>query len=220
MTAGPQIRVVVLISGNGSNLQAIIDAARLGTLPVKLAAVVSNRPDAFGLQRAERAGIEAVVVESGAHADRAEYDRALAAVVERYAPDLLVLAGFMRILGADFIRRFRGRIINIHPSLLPKYRGLNTHRRVLASGDAEHGASVHFVTPELDSGPVIVQAAVPVDAGDDEHSLQQKVHRVEHRILPTAIGWFAEGRLRVVGDQVLLDGRRRKEQYIPVMERE
>lgn len=210
MTGNPRnatCRLVVLISGNGSNLQAIIDAIAAGEIPAEIGAVISNNPDAYGLERARRAGIPTAVVDHRDYPDRERYDQALRAVIDRYAPDLVVLAGFMRILTPAFVEHYAGRMLNIHPSLLPRYQGLDTHRRVLEAGDAIHGVSVHFVTPELDSGPIVLQAEVPVEPGDTEEDLARKVHAEEHVIYPRVIRWFAEGRLRLDGDRVLLDGR-------------
>lgn len=208
--------IVVLISGGGSNLQALIDAAQADTLPVVIRAVISNRADAFGLTRAARAGIPAQTLSHRDFASRADYDAALAALIERAAPDLgeraapalVVLAGFMRILTPAFVSRFHGRLFNIHPSLLPKYPGLHTHERVLAAGDTEHGATVHFVTEELDGGPAIIQARVPVWPDDDADRLAARVLVQEHRIYPQAVRWFAEGRLHLGGDgRAVLDDR-------------
>ena len=201
------IGLVVLISGNGSNLQAIIDAIEAGEIPARIRAVISNNPDAYGLERARRAGIPVEVVDHRDFPDRESYDRALQAVIDRYRPDLVVLAGFMRILTPAFVEHYAGRMLNIHPSLLPRYQGLDTHRRVLEAGDSVHGVSVHFVTPELDSGPIVLQAEVPVEPGDTEDDLARKVHAEEHVIYPRVIRWFAEGRLRLDGDRVLLDGQ-------------
>ncbi len=201
------IGLVVLISGNGSNLQAIIDAIAAGEIPAQIRAVISNNPDAYGLERARRAGIPVEVVDHRDFPDRESYDRALQAVIDRYRPDLVVLAGFMRILTPAFVEHYAGRMLNIHPSLLPRYQGLDTHRRVLEAGDSVHGVSVHFVTPELDSGPVVLQAEVPVEPGDTEDDLARKVHAEEHVIYPRVIRWFAEGRLKLDGDRVLLDGQ-------------
>ena len=201
------IGLVVLISGNGSNLQAIIDAIAAGEIPAQIRAVISNNPDAYGLERARRAGIPVEVVDHRDFPDRESYDRALQAVIDRYRPDLVVLAGFMRILTPAFVEHYAGRMLNSHPSLLPRYQGLDTHRRVLETGDSVHGVSVHFVTPELDSGPIVLQAEVPVEPGDTEDDLARKVHAEEHVIYPRVIRWFAEGRLRLDGDRVLLDGQ-------------
>ncbi len=201
------LRVVILISGRGSNMLAIAEAARAGTLPVEVAAVISNRADAAGLARARELGIPTAVVDSAGHPDRLSYDRALAATVRAYSPGLVVLAGFMRILSAEFVHEFAGRLLNIHPSLLPAYRGLHTHRRVLETGEKSHGCSVHFVTEELDGGPVIIQARVAVQPGDTPETLSVRVQAQEHRIYPQAIAWFAAGRLRWSGDEARLDGR-------------
>jgi phosphoribosylglycinamide formyltransferase-1 len=206
--AAARLPIVVLISGTGSNLRAIADQARAGSLPVEIRAVVSDRAEAAGLAWAADAGIATVALSPRTFADRAAYDRELATQVERFRPGLVVLAGFMRILGDEFVDRFAGRLLNIHPSLLPKYRGLHTHRRALEAGDREHGASVHFVTRELDGGPVVLQVRVPVRDGDDEATLATRVLAEEHRIYPECIGWFATGRLQMRDGVVLLDGCR------------
>lgn len=200
--------IVVLISGTGSNLQALIDAIRAGTLNADIRAVISNRSDALGLQRAQQAGIATQVIKNSEHADRAHYDAALQRCIDQYQPQLVVLAGFMRILSAELVNHYRGRMLNIHPSLLPDFRGLDTHKRVLQAGRSEHGASVHFVTPDLDSGPVVLQAVIPVQTNDTAESLQQRVHQQEHIIYPMAVSWFAEGRLTYRNDEALLDGIR------------
>ncbi|MGQ4877134.1 phosphoribosylglycinamide formyltransferase [Billgrantia sp. LNSP4103-1] len=199
-------RIVVLISGNGSNLQALIDEQTHDRLGGEIVAVISNVTDAYGLQRARDAGIDAVVLPHGEYDSREAYDGALIKVIERHEPDLVVLAGFMRILSSRFVQRFHGRMLNIHPSLLPAYRGLNTHAKALADGVAEHGCSVHFVTEELDGGPVAIQAVVNVSEGETEASLKEKVHAREHLIYPIAVKWFLEGRLRLDGDAAVLDG--------------
>lgn len=200
--------VAVLISGGGSNLQALIDARQAGELPVELRAVISNRADAYGLTRAARAGIPTRVLSHKAFGSRAEYDRALAALLDELAPGLVVLAGFMRILTPEFVAGFRGRMFNIHPSLLPKYPGLHTHRRVLEAGDSEHGATVHFVTAELDGGPPVLQARVRVLPGDTAEHLAARVLAQEHRIYPLAVRWFATGRLWLdEAGRPVLDGR-------------
>jgi phosphoribosylglycinamide formyltransferase-1 len=205
--AADLLPIVVLISGNGSNLRAIARQAETGTLPVEIRAVVSDRADAPGLAWAADHGLQTVVVPARAFEDRAEFDTALAAEVDRHAPRLVVLAGFMRVLGAGFVDRYAGRLLNIHPSLLPRHRGLHTHRRAIEAGDRVHGASVHFVTRELDGGPVVLQARVPVRDDDDEASLAARVLAQEHRIYPECIGWFAAGRLACRDGRVLLDGR-------------
>ena len=199
--------VVVLLSGTGSNLQALIDSTRTGDSPVRIAAVVSNRSDAYGLQRARDAGIETRSLDHKAFEGREAFDSALIELIDAFSPQLVVLAGFMRILSADFVRHYEGRLLNIHPSLLPKYKGMHTHQRALDAGDSEHGCSVHFVTEELDGGPLVVQAVVPVESDDSAQTLAQRVHTQEHRIYPLAVRWFAEGRL-ILGDQgALLDGQ-------------
>lgn len=206
------IAIVVLISGRGSNLQSIIDAAERGELPARIAAVISNEAAALGLTRARQAGIDTRVLSHQGFTDRHDYDLALRDLVAEYHPDLTVLAGFMRILGPQFVGYFEGRIMNIHPSLLPKYRGLNTHERALADGATEHGASVHFVTTDLDAGPIIIQTKVPIYAEDSPEILAERVLKEEHRILPQAIRWFAENRLRIAEGRVLLDGETRPQQ--------
>lgn len=206
--AAAPMPVVVLISGRGSNLHAIAARVREGALPIEIRAVVSDRADAPGLAWARGEGLHSELLSPAGFPDRAAYDAALAALVAGFRPGLVVLAGFMRILGPTFVDRFQGRMLNIHPSLLPRHRGLGTHRRVLAAGDTEHGASVHFVTQELDGGPVVLQARVPVRPDDDEASLAGRVLDEEHRIYPEAIDWFASGRLRWRDGAAWLDGRR------------
>ena len=202
-----RLPIVVLISGRGSNLQSIIEQAAAGELPVDIRAVISNRPDAAGLERARAAGIETAVVDHRDYPDRAAFDAALARCIDRYEPGAVALAGFMRILTPDFVRHYRGRLLNIHPSLLPAYRGLDTHRRALADGARRHGASVHFVTEELDGGPVILQAEVPVLAGDTPETLAARVLAQEHRLYPAALRLLAEGRVRLGEGEVLFDDR-------------
>ena len=192
MTDG-RLSLVVLISGSGSNLQSIIDNIGSGELDARIAAVISNREDAYGLERAREAGIATAVL-SHKGRSRREYDTELASLVAEYQPDLVVLAGFMRILSESFIDKFEGRIVNIHPSLLPRHKGLDTHQRVIDAGDTVHGASVHFVTAKLDDGPIILQAEVDVEPGDNASTLQQKVLRQEHVIYPRAIQLIAEGK--------------------------
>jgi len=204
---GPATRIAVLISGEGSNLQALIDAAQAERLGADIVAVVSNRSAARGLERARAAGIAALHLAAVRGQERSEYDAALAALLAPLDPQLLVLAGFMRILGPRFIKQFAGRMLNIHPSLLPKYPGLDTHRRVLEAQDEWHGATVHFVTEELDAGPAILQYRLRVRPGDTPESLARRVHVGEHIILPHAASWFAAGRLRLVEGSVMLDGR-------------
>jgi phosphoribosylglycinamide formyltransferase-1 len=187
--------IVVLISGRGSNLQSIIEAK----LPVNIAAVISNNPDAGGLAFAQEHRIPIRVADHRGHANRDEYDAALQKVIDEFQPDLIVLAGFMRILTDNFVKHYNGRLINIHPSLLPSFPGLNTHRRALEAGVRIHGCTVHFVTPTVDHGPIIVQAAVPVYPDDNEASLADRVLSQEHVIFPQAVRWFVEDRLRITG---------------------
>ncbi len=199
--------IVVLVSGNGSNLQAIIDACKSKKINGILSAVFSNKADAFGLERAREAGIPAHALTASQFADRAAFDRELMQEIDAYAPDLVVLAGYMRILSPAFVAHYSGRLINIHPSLLPKYPGLYTHRQVLDNGDEEHGTSVHFVTDELDGGPVILQAKIPVFAGDDEEDITARVQHQEHAIYPLVISWFMDGRLEMRDNAAWLDGK-------------
>jgi len=198
--------VVVLISGSGSNLQALIDSQG-PTNPMRIVAVISNRADAYGLERARAAGIPTRVLSHRDYADREAFDSALVEAVDAYGPDLVVLAGFMRILTAGFVRHYRGYLLNIHPSLLPRHKGLDTHRRALEAGDPEHGCSVHFVTEELDGGPVALQAGVPIAPGESLDALVERVHQQEHLIYPLAVRWFAEGRLRLAEQGAMLDGQ-------------
>jgi phosphoribosylglycinamide formyltransferase-1 len=204
--------LVILISGRGSNMQAILEAVRAGRLPAEVRAVISNEPQAAGLKIAQAAGVPTHVVPHRNAPGRADFEAALSRQIDEYAPALVVLAGFMRVLSGDFVRRYSGRLVNIHPSLLPEFPGLRTHERALESGAKRHGASVHFVTSEVDSGPVIVQAAVPVRPGDTPEKLAQRVLKEEHRIYPLAIRWFVEGRLSLRDGRVLLDGKVQPEQ--------
>ena len=205
MTAGQALLpVVVLISGSGTNLQALIDGAAAGQ-PYRICGVISNRPGARGLDRASSAGIPTRVLDHTAFADRTGFDAALGDAVESFEPGLVVLAGFMRILGDAFVERFAGRMLNIHPSLLPAFQGLHTHRRALEAGVSEHGASVHFVTSELDGGPVVAQVRVPVESGDTETILGARVLAREHELLPQVVTWFAEGRLEMRDGQIRFD---------------
>jgi len=201
--------IAVLISGEGTNLQALIDASARGTLNAKIAAVFSDQPHAHGLARARAAHIAASYL-GGPRA----WEATLLAALEDMAPALIVTAGFMRILGPDFVSRYGERTLNIHPSLLPLYSGLNTHARVLAAGDSEHGATVHFVTRELDGGPRVIQYRLAVRRGDDVATLAQRVHRGEHVILPRAADWFVTGRLRLSGESAMLDGKRLDEPVV------
>ncbi len=201
--------IVVLISGSGSNLQAIIDAVVQGDINGQISAVISDVPDAYGLTRAKQADIPAIAVTPKDYADKAAFNRALSDTVAHYQPDLIVLAGFMRILDSAFVKQYHGHMINIHPSLLPKYRGLDTYRRALEAGDQQHGVTVHFVSDELDGGPMIAQTAFPVEPGDTEESLQQRGQAQEHILYPNVIRWFCDGRLQLADDgHVYLDGER------------
>lgn len=204
--------VVILISGRGSNLQAILAETRAGRLPIEVRAVISNNPVAEGLRHARAAGVPVEIIDHHAYAGRASFDAALMQAIDRYAPRLVLLAGFMRILGTACIQHYAGCLLNIHPSLLPAFTGLNTHARALAAGARHHGASVHFVTDDLDGGPVIVQASVAVRADDNAVTLGARVLEAEHRIYPLAIRWWAEGRLSIRNGAVLLDGETRAEQ--------
>jgi len=201
------LRIVILISGRGSNMLAIAEHVRRGTTPAQIVAVISNRADAAGLASAAALGIPTAVVSPRDHGDRAAFDSALADRVAADQPGLVVLAGFMLILGPAFLERFEGRMLNIHPSLLPRFRGLHTHRRVLEAGDREHGASVHFVTEDLDGGPVVIQGRVPVRDEDSVETLSARVQRAEHSIYPQAVDWFARGRLAWKDGRAWLDGR-------------
>jgi len=199
--------VVVLLSGSGSNLQALIDSSAIPDSAVRIGAVISNRADAYGLQRAAAAGIETAVLDHTEFEGREAFDAALVACIDGFAPDLVVLAGFMRILSGGFVRHSQGRLLNLHPSLLPRYKGLPPHRRALDAGDAAHGCSVPFVPEELAGGPLVVQAVVPVAPDDTVQSLAQRVHAQEHVIYPMAVHWFANGRLRLGEQGALLDGQ-------------
>ncbi|MFQ5470329.1 MAG: phosphoribosylglycinamide formyltransferase [Gammaproteobacteria bacterium] len=200
-----RIPIVVLISGNGSNLQAIIDAIQNGEVSAEIKAVISNRPDAYGLIRAKEAGIPTKVIYHKAFDHRNDFDTALQHCIDSYNPELVVLAGFMRILGSEFTGHYKGKMLNIHPSLLPAFTGLNTHQRVLDARATEHGVSIHFVTDELDGGPVIAQARIAVHDGDKAEDLANRVLKQEHRIYPLIINWFSEGRIKLEGKHVLLD---------------
>jgi phosphoribosylglycinamide formyltransferase-1 len=208
------LAIVALISGRGSNLQSIIDEMHAGRLPIELRAVISNNPDAHGLVRAHAAGIATCVLDHRQFSSRVYYDQALMTAIDEHDPGLVILAGFMRILGRAFVEHYAGRLINIHPSLLPEFPGLDTHTRALQSGARQHGASVHFVAPEVDTGPIIIQATVPVYEDDSPEVLAARVLREEHRIYPQAIRWFAEGRLEIRDNCVLLDGAEQPEQEL------
>ncbi len=198
--------IVVLISGNGSNLQAIIDACKQKKINGTIRAVFSNKADAFGLERAREASIPAHALLASQFASREAFDRELMQEIDAYAPDIVVLAGYMRILSPAFVAHYTGRLINIHPSLLPKYPGLHTHRQVLENGDEVHGTTVHFVTDELDGGPVILQAQVPVFEGDTEEDVTARVQTQEHAIYPLVVSWFVDGRLAMQENKAWLDG--------------
>lgn len=200
--------VAVLVSGFGSNLQALLDAVAAGRLDVDVRLVASDRPEAWGLKRARAAGIRAVALPPEDLADRPAWNAALGALLNESGVRLVVLAGFMRVLGPELVGAWRGRMLNVHPSLLPLHRGLHTHRRALQAGDRMHGASIHFVTEELDGGPVILQARVPILPGDDEERLARRVQAREHEVYPRVVGWFSAGRLCWRDDGPWLDGRR------------
>ncbi|OYW93916.1 MAG: phosphoribosylglycinamide formyltransferase [Alishewanella sp. 32-51-5] len=198
--------IVVLISGSGSNLQALLDSCAAGFIPGKITGVISNKANAYGLKRAEAAGVATAVLSHKGFDSREDYDQALIAAIEQFKPDLIVLAGFMRILTAEFVQHFSGKLLNIHPSLLPKYQGLATHQRAIDAGDTEHGCSVHFVTEQLDGGPVILQAKVPIFPGDDASVVAERVHAQEHQIFPLVVRWFCQGRLQQKANEAWLDG--------------
>jgi len=199
-------RTAILISGSGSNLQSFIDRVGAGTLDLELTLVLSNRPDAYGLTRASSAGLDTACIEHGAFADREAFDRAVATELDGRRPDLIVLAGFMRILSPWFVNHYEGRILNIHPALLPAYPGLDTHRRVLDAGDRHHGSTVHFVTDELDGGPRILQGRLRVEPNETAAELRTRVQAIEHQIYPEAASWFASGRLQYMDGAAWLDG--------------
>lgn len=198
--------VVVLISGNGSNLQALIDHSVASNY--KISAVISNKSDAFGLNRAQRSGIPTVFIDHRDYQSREQFDQAMMESIDNFNPDLIVLAGFMRILSAEFVKHYRAKVLNIHPSLLPAYPGTNTHQRVLDAGETEHGVSVHFVTEELDAGPVIAQEKIEIAANDTADTLAEKVHAKEHIIYPRVVSWFAAGRLHMDANRAFLDQQR------------
>ena len=201
-------RITVLVSGRGSNLAALLAAMREGALVGEITRVIANNPDATGVAVARTHGVETTVLDHREFTSREAFDTALALAVDGERPDLVVLAGFMRVLGAPFVRRYADRLLNVHPSLLPLYPGLHTHRRALADGARIHGCTVHFVTPEVDVGPIIAQGAVPVQDDDDEASLAARVLAQEHVLLPAAVRWFCEGRLVIAGRRVRVNGVR------------
>jgi phosphoribosylglycinamide formyltransferase-1 len=197
--------IVVLISGGGSNLQTIIDRIADNTINAEICAVISNKPDAYGIKRAQKANIPTEIIDHSQYDSRESFDAELTRRIEKYQPELIVLAGFMRILSDDFVNHFYGKMINIHPSLLPKYRGLHTHKRALDAGDSQHGLSIHYVSAKLDGGPVILQKTVPVLENDTESSLAERVLAQEHIAYPQVIQWFSQGRLQLIDNQVILD---------------
>lgn len=202
------LNMVVLISGNGSNLQAIIDyLTQHPELNATISAVISNRPDAFGLTRAQHASIPTITIDHQQFESREAFDTELINTIDKLDPDLLVFAGFMRILTPTFINHYLGRMINIHPSLLPKFQGVNTHERAIAAGETQHGCTVHFVTLELDSGPIILQGAVPIEPNDTPSTLKERVHLMEHKVYPQVIAWFAQQRITMQGHVALFDGK-------------
>ena len=211
-------RTAILISGSGTNLQAFIDAVQSGDLQLELSVVFSNDPTAFGLERAETAGIPTACIQHGDYADRESFDRAVIAEIDRFQPDLLILAGFMRILSPAFVSHYEGRILNIHPALLPRFPGLNTHQRVLDAGDEWHGSTVHFVTPELDAGPRILQGRIHTNIDESAEELQARVQAVEHQIYPRAAAWVGSGKVRFQGGDVYIDGKRAEEPVIETFE--
>ena len=200
-------RIVILISGSGSNMQTIAAAIQKQEIEAEICAIISNRPEALGLQKAKDMGIHTQILDHTQAKSREEYDADLIHAIEEYNPDLVVLAGFMRILTPAFVHRYKGRLLNIHPSLLPKYKGLHTHKRALEAGDKQHGCSVHFVSEDLDGGPTIIQAIVPVMDDDNESTLQQRVMKQEHIIYPIAVKWFCEGRLNLIKGDAYLDNK-------------
>ena len=211
-------RTAILISGSGTNLQAFIDRVAAGDLDLDLCVVFSNKPDAFGLERATRAGIPTACIRHGDYDDRESFDRAVADVLDGHEPELIVLAGFMRILSPWFVSHYEGKILNIHPALLPKYPGLNTHQRVLDAGDEWHGSTVHFVTEELDGGPRILQGRLRVNPGESADELQHRVQALEHQIYPEAAGLVGSGRVAFDKGRTLVDGRVTSEPVLQIFE--
>jgi len=202
----PKTRAVVLISGSGSNLQAFIDEVASGNLDIDIRLVISNKPDAFGLERANTAGINSDCINHCDYSSRLEFDQALIQRIDQEQPDIVILAGFMRILTPEFVNHYTNRLVNIHPSLLPKYPGVDTHQRAINNGDEWHGASIHFVVPEVDAGPIILQGQLKIGPNDSSESLQQRIHKIEHKLYPLAVQWFAQKRLSFNNGQILLDG--------------
>jgi phosphoribosylglycinamide formyltransferase-1 len=206
------VNIVVLVSGSGSNLQAIIDQIASGELPVRIDLVVSNNPDAYALKRAKSANIDASCIDHRSFSSRLEFDQALIDKIDQVKPDLLVLAGFMRILTTEFVAHYHNRLINIHPSLLPKYPGTDTHQRAIDANDAWHGVSIHFVVPEVDAGPVIVQGRFGIKINDTPETLKQRISLIEHKLYPLAVKWYAQDRLTISAGKVLLDGETASDQ--------
>ncbi len=211
-------KTAILISGSGTNLQAFIDAVDSGTLDLELSVVFSNNPSAYGLERAEKAGIPTACIQHSDFLDRESFDRAVIAELDRFEPDLLILAGFMRILTPAFVAHYAGRILNIHPALLPLYPGLNTHQRVLDAGDEWHGSTVHFVTEKLDAGPRILQGRLAVIPGESAHELEKRVQTLEHRIYPTAAGWVGSGKVAFRDGEAWIDGARSDEPEVELFD--
>ncbi|MCO4320057.1 phosphoribosylglycinamide formyltransferase [Aliidiomarina quisquiliarum] len=207
LIASQNKRIVILVSGSGTNMLNIAEQCAEQRVAGKVVAVIANKADASGIAKAAELGLETAVLAHRNFTSREAYDQALAELVTSYQPDVVVLAGFMRILTAEFVQPFQGRLLNIHPSLLPKYKGLHTHERALANGDTEHGVSVHFVTEELDGGPVILQAKIPIFDGDTIDDLQQRVHEQEYRIYPLVVNWLCNERLRLTAAGAELDGQ-------------
>ena len=213
----PELSIVVLISGNGSNLQSIIDAIEAGRIRAKISAVISNNPDAYGLSRAKKHGIQSQVIDHREHASRDQFDLALLDCIESHTPDYIILAGFMRILGSALIQANPFKMLNIHPSLLPEYKGMNTHARALQNRESEHGVSIHIVTAELDDGPVIMRGRYPVEPMDSVTDLQNKGHRLEHQMYPQVLQWLADGSLRINSQSIVFQGHKLIEpiEYLP-----
>ena len=211
---GKPCKTAILISGSGTNLQAFIDAVECGDLDLELSVVFSNNPDAFGLRRAKKAGIATACIQHADYADRESFDRAVIAELNRFAPDLLVLAGFMRILSPYFVSHYTGRILNIHPALLPRYPGLDTHQRVLDAGDEWHGSTVHFVTEKLDAGPRILQGRLAVVPGESADELEKRVQSIEHRIYPQAASWVGSGKAQFRDGETWIDGAKAAEPQV------
>ena len=199
-------RAVILISGSGSNLQAFIDQVNSGELDIEISLVISNKADAYGLERANNAAINSDCINHRDFSSRLEFDQALMQRIDQVKPDMVILAGFMRILTPEFVNHYQGRLINIHPSLLPKYPGVDTHQRAIDAEDQWHGASIHFVVPEVDAGPVILQGRLAINSDDTAESLQQRIHKIEHKLYPLAVKWFSQKRLENKNGKILLDG--------------